>query len=663
MAAVRKAVKLTQLNARSRLEARGTRCSCAQILLAGVAAAFALQSACAAVAADSSVGDLKGLSIEQLMNVEVTSVSKRQEPLGDAPAAIYVITHEDIIRSGATSIPEVLRLAPNLYVVQLSASNYIVTARGFSGNSADQNFSDKLLVLIDGRSVYSPLYSGVYWDVQDVVLDDVDRIEVISGPGATLWGANAVNGVINIITRAQPQGQSGEASIGAGNLEKNVSGQFGAQVGDGGSFRLYAKGIDRGALDVPDGSSAGDQWSKVQGGFRSDWQLGADSLTIQGDGYHGTEAQIGAPDLELAGGNVVAHWEHPTGENSSLQVKGYYDETQRITPGSGGFELNTYDVEVQQSLSVGSHNDIVWGAGDRITRYGITNTATFLFQPASGSLHLGNVFAQDAVQVTKALKLTIGVKLEHDPYSGTTPLPDARLSWRLNGSTLLWAAASRAIRSATPFDREVIEYLSNVEFLVGGANFKPERLNAYEVGYRGQVGQDFSVSVSTFFNRYDDLRSLEFNPTTLLPLQWGNMMEGETYGAEVWGNYRARDWWRLSFGFDELHENLRFKPGSSELLGTAQAGDDPSHQAFVRSSMDLGKRLMLDASFRYVGSLPNPAVPAYADLNLRLSWRLTDNWELGLSGFNLLHAHHVEFTAPPSDAISRSALLDVRAKL
>jgi iron complex outermembrane recepter protein len=615
------------------------------------------------VAGGSPTEDLKKLSVEQLMDVEVTSASKTAEPLSEAAAAIYVITHDDIVGSGATSIPEILRLAPNLEVFQVSPSNYIITARGFSGNSADQSFSNKLLVLIDGRSVYSPLYSGVYWDAQDVMIEDIERVEVISGPGATLWGANAVNGVINIITRKSSDTQGALAALAAGNLEKDASARFGSRVDDDLTYRVYAKGFERDALDTPAGASADDGWFKTQAGFRTDWNPGADTLTVQGDLYRGNESQPGGADVSIEGANMLSRWQHAFDAHSAIDVQAFYDQTQRFTRDGGAFVLNTYDIELQDSFRLGSANDIVWGAGDRVSRYDITNTATLLFLPDRRTLNLSDVFAQDSIALARTLKLILGLKFEQDPWTGTTPLPNARLSWKLSDKALVWSAVSRAIRSATPFDRDVAEYLGSTLFLVGGSDFRTEKLTAYELGFRGQAGSALSASVSTYYNVYDDLRTIEITPVTLLPLQWGNGMRGDTYGVELWGNYQVSEMWRLAFGYNEQREQLRFKPGSSGLLGLSQAGDDPSRQASLRSSVGLTDNLTLDADLRYVGSLPDPAVPAYGELNARLAWRVSRRCDIALSGFNLLHGQHEEFTVPPSDAISRSVLVSANLKL
>jgi iron complex outermembrane receptor protein len=627
-----------------------------------------LSAACIAthvLAADEV--DPFSLSPEQLFDATVVSVSKTAQKLGDAPAAVYVITHDDIVRSGATSIPEILRLAPNLQVMQTSPSNYVISVHGFSGNTAAQNFSDKLLILIDGRSVYNPLFSGVYWDMQDVLPDDIERIEVISGPSATLWGANAFNGVINITTRKSSDTKGGLLTLGVGNRESSGSLQYGGKLSDDVTYRVYAKAFFDRALEMPSGANARDGWYKPQGGFRVDWSPAGDVVTLQGDLYRGAENQLGALDQLIAGGNLQARWQHELGDGSALQILTYYDETRRFTADhNGGFTIRTYDLEVQHNFALGSWNNVVWGAGERISPYTITNqvssASSLLFVPTSRTLNLADAFAQDRLALTDRLDLTLGIKAENDPYSGLVPLPSVRASWKPSDSILLWTAVSRAIRSPTPFDRDVVEKLGSLVFLTGNPDFVSEKVMAYEVGYRGQLSSRASLSVSAFKNDYDDLKTIEFAPTGSLPLQWGNMMRGDVYGLEAWGTYQAADWWRLSAGFNIQHESLRFAPGGSGLLGVAQAGDDPHHQASLRSSMNLTNGVTFDADFRYVGVLPNPRVPAYVELNTRLGWAVSKNVEISLSGFNLLHAHHQEFTAPSSDVIERSFFLETSVR-
>jgi iron complex outermembrane recepter protein len=597
---------------------------------------------------------LSGMSLEELSNVQVTSVSKSAEPLSQAAAAIYVISHDQIVRSGATSIPEALRLAPNLLITQLSASNYVIEARGLGGNPGDQNFANKVLLLIDGRSVYSPLYSGIYVDAQEVMLQDIDRIEVISGPGATLWGANAVNGVINIVTRSAQRTQGGLVDAGAGNLEQKVSARYGAALDDTTAIRVYGTAFRQGAEQLAAGVSAEDAWRKVQGGFRLDRNLLRDSVTVQGDVYRASEDQLDQYAGLVSGANVLTRWDH-RGDQSDLQVQAYYDQTERFSPvGSGAFVLNTYDLEVQQSINAGAAQKIVWGAGERVNVYGITNTSTFLFEPSNRALSLGDLFAQDTITLAAPVKLTAGLKAEDDPYSGWALLPDLRLSYQPNAATLIWAAGSRAIRSPTPFDDDVVEKLGTRVYLVGNPQFQSEKLSAYEVGWRAQAGPTLSLSITGFYNVYDDLRTIELaSSTQVLPLHWGNLMAGDTYGVGAWAQWQVTDIWRLSPGVVALHEHFHFSPGASGLLGVAQAGDDPSSHATLSSSLDLPRNLTLDATLRYVGALPNPALPSFVELDARCGWHVSRSLDLSVGGTNLLHAHHLEYATPAGELIAR----------
>ena len=602
--------------------------------------------------------DLAGMSIEQLGDIEIYSVSKTSQPLSDAPSAIFVITHDDIVRSGAVSIPEILRLAPNLHVAQTSASAYVITARGFSGNANNQNFSNKLLVLIDGRSVYTPLFSGVYWDMQDVLIEDIDHVEVISGPGATLWGANAVNGVINIITRKSADTQGWAADADVGEAERGASLRYGGKVGENFSYRLYAKGFFRGQSTTPaTGAGAHDDWTRGQGGFRLDWAASPrDNLTLQGDAYQGDESQPGV-DQKIAGRNLLARWNHTWQGGAALQAQVYYDRADR-----GSFVVDTFDLDVQHSFALGRRNQVVLGGGARVYRYATFGADAFHFDPAGRTLNLLNVFVQDSISINDATTLVVGLKLEDEPLAGVTPLPSARLSWKPSDAILVWGAISRSIRSATPFDRDVVEKIGPVLFLTGGTDFQSEKLTAYEVGVRVQPSPRLSFSVSGFYNVYDDLRSVEPTPVTLLPLMWGNGVKGRTAGVEAWGDFQVASWWRLSAAFTVLNKDLSFKPGDLRLVGLEQEGDDPANQASLKSSMNIGRAVTFDADLRYVGALPNPLVPAYTELNARVAWNVNERVELSLNGRNLLHDYHQEFPAANATAVPRSVFAAVRLR-
>jgi iron complex outermembrane receptor protein len=622
------------------------------LLCLAAAPAFALDA--------SPVERLSRLSLEELGNVEVTSVSRAAEPLGSAAAAIFLITREDIRRSGARSLPEVLRLAPNLQVIRLTATSYEVAARGFGGNQEAQNFPNKLLMLVDGRSVYSPLFSGIYFDAQDVLLDDVERIEVISGPGATLWGANAMNGVINVITRQSADTQGLLANVMAGNREQRAEARWGGRS-DALSYRFYAKGFKEDSLDLTNGASAGDSWKKGQAGFRVDWSQGADVVTASGDVYHASEdvPAIDA-DTDIKGGNLLARWQHGTARTQT-QLQAYVDRSERGTTfDSSGFTLTTYDLELQQTADLGRHR-LVWGGGKRFSNYDIHNTASLLFEPASRTLHLGTLFAQDTFRLGAGVSLIAGIKFEDDPYSGWSTLPDLRVSWQISDATMLWLSGSRAIRSPTPFDTDVIEKVGGTAFLTGNRAFDTEQVDAYEVGYRSRPHQSVSFTVTAFFNRYDDLRTIEVDPATgFLPLRWGNEMRGDTYGLEAWADVQLTDWWRISPGVRTLHKRLRFKDGASTLLGVAQAGNDPTNQALLRSSMDLGPRATFDLHLRHTDTLPSPDTPGYYELNARFGWRWTEALEVAISGSDLLHRRHVEYAPTAGEAIGRSVIAEFR---
>ena len=607
-----------------------------------------------------TVGELRDMSIEQLANLDVTSVSKRAEPLSDAPAAIYVITHDDIVRSGATSIPEILRLAPNLQVAMITASSYAITARGFNGNAAD-----KLLVLIDGRSVYTPLFGGVLWDEQFVLPENIERIEVISGPGATLWGANAVNGVINIITRKSGDTQGGVLQAYAGNREHGGSAQFGGKISSDLTYRAYVDASSTPHDKVSTGADALDGWTRVQGGFRMDWTPASDAVTLQGAIYDAHEQQAG-PDLDLLGGHVQVNWQRQLGADSSFQLLAYVDESSRYTGDIAGYTLGTYDIEAQHSFSLGSRQQIVWGLGGRIYQDSFKNIQPVVYLPASSVEGLGDGFIQDSITLAKPLVLTLGLKLEKDPYAGVSPLPNVRLAWKVGKDALLWAAVSRAVRAPTLFDEDINDtIIPGVLILTGNPAFKPEKLLAYEAGARTALGDKASISVSAYYNVYDDLRSTEWANMTTLPLLWiwGNLMDGHTYGVEVWGDYRPWDWWRLSAGLKAQHEDLRFKPNASTLNNVAEAGDDPNLQGSLRSSMSLGHGLSWTADLRYVDALPNPVVPRYTELDTSLVWAASKRVQVSISGFNLLHAHHVEYEiagATTGDEVERSFSVGLR---
>jgi iron complex outermembrane receptor protein len=610
----------------------------------------------AEAASDSraSAGDLSRLSLEELMDVEVTSVSKRPERLGGAAASIFVISAEDIRRSGVTTLPEALRLAPNLHVAQAHASGYAISARGFNNSAAN-----KLLVLIDGRSVYTPLFSGVFWDVQDVLLEDIERIEVISGPGGTLWGTNAVNGVINVITRSSKDTHGGLAAAHAGNREFGGAIRYGGTFGADGSYRVYGKHLDHDRTATASGAAKTDSWHKSQAGFRADWGAGRDQFTLQGDVYRGSFGQplpgtisVTGTALELdtisaSGGNVIGRWSRSLEGGSSLMVQAYFDRTERTVPPTFSQTLNTTDVQFQHSLRpIGIHT-LTWGAQHRYGMDRVTNSAIIAFLPARENQTWLSFFAQDEIALRDDVRLTLGARLERNDYTGYEFLPTARVAWNVTPDHLVWAAATRTVRAPSRLDRDTFVPGTAPFLLTGGPNVRSEIAKVYEIGYRGQPARQFSYSVTAFHADYDHLRTQEIAPSGT-SLFFSNLMEGETSGVEMWGTYQATSAWRLRGGLTLLNEKLRLKPGSNNVTAPrAQEGRDPERTWMLASSLDLPYRTEFDVRVRHVSELPGgPRVPAYTALDLRLGWKVRPDLELSVTGQNLFGSGHAEFTDP-----------------
>src|SRR5882672_10544381 len=440
-----------------------------------------LAAATTALAAEpQQVADLADLSIEELGNIQVTSVSKHAERLADAPASIFVITGEDIRRSGATRLAEALRLAPNLEVARASASSYAISARGFN-NTID----NKLLVLIDGRTVYTPLFSGVFWDAQDVMLEDVERIEVISGPGATLWGANAVNGVINVITRRSSDTQGGYAYARSGNLERGYGARYGGTLGEAGSYRVYGRSFDIFNTSNANGATASDGWGKGQVGFRTDWGTTANGFTLQGDAYRGSLDQVLGDDSSISGNNLLGRWNRDLVEWGQLQIQTYFEHTERDMPGIFAERLNIFDVEILHGLrAIGAHR-LTWGGGYRYGDDRVSNSAFLAFLPADRGMRWANVFAQDEIALEENLRLTLGAKFESNYYTGTESLPSARLAWKPQPQSLVWGAVSRALRAPSRIDRDFFVTAGPTQ-LAGGPDFAFEVVKGVEPGYRDQ---------------------------------------------------------------------------------------------------------------------------------------------------------------------------------
>lgn len=640
----------------------------AVIMVLGVSAASA-----------QTTQELKRMSLEQLLDIEVSTASRSPEPTRNVAAAIHVITQDDIRRSGATSIPEALRLAPGVEVTRVSGDTWSIGLRGFADRLARS-----VLVLIDGRAVYSPLFAGTYWEVQDTLLADVDRIEVILGPGGTLWGANAVNGIINIITKPAAETQGLLVSGGAGSEQR---GEAAIRYGGGGGsarYRVYAKADDRGAEAHGDGDGYDTQRS-VQAGFRSDWALanGA-AATLQGDLYqmrYGERATVASytppysvvsdEQAPLAGGNVLARLSRTSGVHD-VQVQMYYDRTSRAEVPVGE-SRDTFDVDFQDVFRRWPRHTIAWGAGYRVSADRLTTSATSVFMPNDRTDNLTSAFLQDEIAIVPdRWRLTLGSKIEHNSYSGVEVQPSARVLWTPARAGTIWGAVTRAVRtpSRVETDYSTTSFLTDQPAptfvrLEPNPAFVAEKLVAYEIGYRAQPLPVLSISVSTFDNQYRDLLSTELlspfaeETRTIIPVTFGNGVRGHSGGGEVTADLRLAPWWRVTGSYSHLVVVAEKTLDSHDVSQVATyEGTSPRHQAQVGSSLDIGRVWSIDWSLRYVSAFPNGSVPAYTASTIRLGWRGAPGLDIALVGQDLFAGQHVEWpTSGGSIGIARSVML------
>ncbi|TFZ08590.1 TonB-dependent receptor plug domain-containing protein [Ramlibacter humi] len=604
----------------------------AMALLAAAMTAGAAQAQQTATATQ-----LADLTLEQLGNLEITSVSGRAQSLQQAAASVYVITAQDIRRSAATSLPEALRLAPNLQVAQTSAGQWAISARGFQ-----DTISNKLLVLVDGRTIYSPLFAGVFWDANDVVLEDVDRIEVISGPGGTLWGANAVNGVINIVTRpaAETQGVLASATRSAHGGRESV--RWGTRLGERTNVRAYAQAVDRGATQLPSGAPLADGSQLHQAGFRSDWAAGNQSLTVHGDFYEGGPDPASNLAPNVRGYNLLARWDSETAGGSPYQVQAYVDSYDRDDPLVFRTSARTVDLQFTHDPRL-AFGQLLWGVGHRQSRDDNQATPIVAFLPASRTLTWTNVFAQYQWPLADKLQATAGVKLERNSYTGTEVLPSLRVAWLHSPQATTWAAVSRVVRAPARIDRDFFFTLGGTLAIAGGPNFESETANVFEIGHRAQLGGGVTASATLFRQDFHGLRAGV--PGQPLPLTVENLVQGPVDGLEAWGQWQVNDAWRLSAGYLGLHKNLRFSGGLSPATRSFPGlGNDARSQVSLRSSLNIGSRTEFDITVRHVGELTDPRVAGYTSVDARLGYQVSPALRLSILGTNLLDRRHVEFS-------------------
>jgi iron complex outermembrane receptor protein len=625
--------------------------------------------------------NLKQLSLEQLGSIEVTTVSKDPQQVLKIPAAVFVITQEDIRRSGATSIPEALRMAPGVEVARVDADHWSVSIRGFAGQ-----FSKSLLVLIDGRSVYTPLFSGVYWDVQNVMLEDVERIEVIRGPGGTIWGANAVNGVINIITKSSESTQGALAALGGGNVDQGTGAvRYGGSARKDFNYRIYGMGSIRGPEFHAD-KDGFDRWRMGQMGFRTDWKSGEkDAFTVQGDIYRGesgdrtfiatfsppTETQQDAK-ASVSGGNLLARWQHTTGEASDIQIQAYFDRTNRQEIELGETR-DTFDIDFIQHARVHGDQELTWGLGARVSPSNFIQTSAgvnFLPNKQTDSIYSG--FVQYEVPIVHdKLTLTAGTKLEHNNFSGFEYEPSVRLLWTPTPRQSFWAAVTRAVRTPSRLDQDVVFAIlvqatppPPIYFeILGNPKLKAEQLIGYEAGYRTQINRNVYVDFTAFYNTYNDLQgygppfpavaNTPPPPHIFFVLPYANVIRGSTVGTEIAPNWKITRWWQVRGSYSFLHMDLKDKSGFTDVgnLLSSYLGSSPSSLVGFQSLFNLPKHFELDATYRYSSALPAQLVSSYSTADLRLGWHFGEGLDFSVVGQNLLQPSHEEFGGDPGPLV------------
>jgi iron complex outermembrane recepter protein len=595
----------------------------------------------AATGAAQTPDELRQTSIEDLMRIDVTTVTRSPQPFGLAGAAISVITSNDIRRSGVTTIADALRLADGVHVAQSANNTWNITARGFN-----QSTANKLLVMVDGRTVYSPLFTGVFWNVVDYTLEDIDRIEVIRGPGATLWGANAVNGVINIITRHSADTQGLYLTTSAGNEDRAlVSVRYGGNTG-GTTWRVYGKFVDRDDLTYANGTSPNDARRRGQAGFRIDGgTTTGTNWMLKGDAFHSRERYITPVRGEATELALQGRYSQPFSAESRLTLQSYYRREMRHAPGQLTHHIDIFDIDAQHAATVGRRHSIVWGGGVRVNWDDTAGTALLRFDPVSRTHSMGSVFVQDEIAVVpNRLFATVGAKYEHNSFSGGEFQPSVRARLLLAHEQVLWAAVSRAARRPSRLEDDAV---ASLQSLVGSDDFEAEDLIATEAGYRVQPAQDISFDATYFHHRFDDLRSVDFRGGATAPFfVLANSYEGRSHGVELSMNAQPHDFWRMHVGYTWLDTTISESPNSAIFGPAGTPANDPNHLFNVRTAIDLPKNIDLDASLRAVGELSPTPVPAVWSLSTRIGWRPTRRLELFVTGQDLLDDSHAEWGAP-----------------
>ncbi len=628
-----------------------------------------------------STSTLIDLSIEELMDIEVTSVSRRSQKVSEVAAAVFVITQDDIRRSGATSIPEALRMAPGVQVARIGTDKWAVSIRGFNGRSAN-----KLQVLMDGRSVYNPIFSGVQWEQQDTLMEDIDRIEVIRGPSAAVWGANAVNGVINIITKKATDTQGLFLTAGGGSFEQGFFGaRYGGKIGEDTPYRVYAKGFARDDMQAISGGSANNEWQSTRGGFRIDHARGIDHFTLQGSLFYNAigdrldKFQLRAPIIQAeasrghsTGGNIRLRWDRTFSKRSSIMLQTYYDRVDFKLLTSTQFVTESFDIDFQHRFSLFNRHDLIWGANYRLYHNNIFDTELVSFSPRQQTNHLASLFVRDQITlIPEYLHFTLGSRFDHNDFTGLEIQPDARLIWTPDEQNSVWVSVSRAVRTPSRAENDIkVNARTLTAFpgsstslpfpilaqLMGSSNFNSEKLIAYELGYRHQFTSQASIDIAAFFNDYSQLRDLSpgtpfsgngFPPHLVLPVGFNNNATAETYGVEISADWRVHERWRMQGSYSYLDIKINSNPAFKQFDPTTGGADkvSPQHQISFRSNYDLSERVQINLWLRYVSSVDLYNIPGYVTMDSKLVFKPTNNVELFLVGQNLFSQNHREMVS------------------
>ena len=642
------------------------------ILLArvGITLAVSLGLAIRCSAQTSPPRDLTQFTLEDLMNVQVISVSKKEQRLAKTGAAIFVITQEDIRRSGATSVPDLLRMVPGVDVARVDHSTWAVSIRGFN-----DVYANKVLVLIDGRSVYHPVFSGVIWYAQEMPLENIERIEVIRGPGGTVWGANAMNGVINIITKSAKDTPGGLIRAGVGS-DAQADGlvQYGGKIGQTGNYRVYGRYANVGKSDAATFAPPGDSKRTREGGFRSDWNLTQrDLLTVQGEVrlVHGGETITGVtlrvpPVMATFGqpvgdddGNLLARWTHRFLNGSDMSVQAYYDQSHVFGDGVNNW-ASIGNIDFQHHLRIASRNDVVWGLSYRAGANRFSGNSLVTLHPLERTDSLYGAFMQDEITLTQTLSLTLGSKFEHNDYTGFEIEPSAQLVWEPTARHTVWASAAKAIRQPSNIDSG-LQTISAVQPLGGGLyglvtvsgnpNTRVEQLRDYETGYRAQISRRMSVDLTGFLSFYKNLQTTEpqapyFNPTggyLAIPLIFDYKAHAVSYGAEAFATWNVTDRWKIGPGLSMLNISVTRDVSSQDSTIEQIPGWAPRRSYQVRSFINLRRNFEWDQTVGYTGPLASGNIPRYVRLDTRFGWRWGESCDFSVTGQNLLAPRHAEF--------------------